>query len=85
MNGRVDSGLGKNLKRFARSRGAELVRFARAGSFEKAPDGHRPTDLLEGARSVIVIAIALPAQLSSPLRAASIRLATSSPTKSWTG
>jgi epoxyqueuosine reductase QueG len=60
MNARIDAGLSKNVKRFARSQGADLVRFARAASFEKAPDGHRPMDLLKGARSVIVIAIALP-------------------------
>jgi len=74
MNVEIDAGLSKNLKRFARSQGADLVRFAGAESFEKAPAGHRPTDLLKGARNVIVIAIVLPTAAfeSAPSREYSI-------------
>ena len=41
--------------------GADLVGFASARSFVLAPKGHRPEEILPGARSVIVMAVAIPA------------------------
>ncbi len=53
--------LGANeVKQFARSIGADLVGVASTDRFEGAPPGHRPEDLLPGAKSVIVIAKRLP-------------------------
>jgi len=48
-----------SLKKLACRLGADLVGIAQAESFAEAPEGHRPTDLLRGARSVIVVAIHL--------------------------
>lgn len=48
-----------SVKQLAHSLGADLVGVARAESFMEAPEGHRPEDLLRGARSVIVLAIHL--------------------------
>jgi epoxyqueuosine reductase len=47
-------------KRFARSNGADLAGIAPVERFEAAPAGHRPADILEGARSVMVCAMRLP-------------------------
>ncbi len=55
------SRLTASLKRFAIAEGADQVGIARAESFSGAPKGHRPDDLLRGAKSVIVMAVALPA------------------------
>lgn len=44
------------IKQFARAQGAHLVGVASVDRFEGAPRGHHPTDLLPGARSVVVIA-----------------------------
>lgn len=49
------------LKRFASAHGADMVGIASAKSFSGAPKGHRPGDLLKGAESVVVMAMALPA------------------------
>jgi epoxyqueuosine reductase QueG len=48
-----------SVKKLAHSLGADLVGVAQANSFMEAPKGHRPEDLLRGARSVIVMAIHL--------------------------
>jgi len=48
-----------SVKELAHSLGADLVGVAQAASFMKAPKGHRPEDVLRGARSVIVMAIHL--------------------------
>ena len=48
-----------SVKKLAHSLGADLVGVAQADSFIEAPNGHRPEDLLRGARSVIVMAIHL--------------------------
>jgi len=48
-----------SVKELAYNLGADLVGVARAESFEEAPQGHRPENLLRGARSVIVMAIHL--------------------------
>ncbi len=47
-------------KSYARSIGADLAGIAPAERFEAAPSGHRPADILEGARSVMVLALRLP-------------------------
>jgi len=48
-----------SVKELAHNLGVDLVGVARAESFKEAPEGHRPEDLLRGARSVIVLAIHL--------------------------
>ncbi len=48
-----------SVKEIAHSLGADLVGVAKAESFAEAPKGHRPEELLRGARSVIVMAIHL--------------------------
>ncbi len=48
-----------DMKEMAYSLGADLVGVAKAESFTEAPKGHRPEELLRGARSVIVMAIHL--------------------------
>jgi epoxyqueuosine reductase len=48
-----------SVKELAHSLGADLVGVAQAHSFMEAPKGHRPEDLLRGARNVIVMAIHL--------------------------
>jgi len=48
-----------SVKELAHSLGVDLVGVAQAESFMEAPEGHRPEDLLRGARSVIVLAIHL--------------------------
>ncbi len=53
-------GLTAEVKELATQLGADLVGIASDGSFASAPRGHRPGDLLKGARSVIVMAVALP-------------------------
>jgi len=55
----MDGKITVSVKELARSLGADLVGVAHAESFAEAPDGHRPGDLLRGARSVIVMAIHL--------------------------
>ncbi len=48
------------LKEFARRMGADLVGLASAWRLEGAPDGSRPGDSLEGARTVIILGKTLP-------------------------
>jgi O-acetylhomoserine (thiol)-lyase len=48
------------VKQLATQLGADLVGIAPEKAFASAPAGHRPQDILRGARSVIVIAVALP-------------------------
>ena len=48
-----------SVKRYA-STDAEMVGIASAERFVKAPEGRRPQDVLPGARSVIVLGMALP-------------------------
>jgi len=54
------SKLSDDVKHLATSLGADLVGIAPGKAFENAPAGHRPKDILKGARSVVVIAVALP-------------------------
>lgn len=48
-----------DIRRFLLGRGMDLVGFADAARFQ-APQGHNPTDILEGCRSVVVFAKAIP-------------------------
>ena len=48
------------VKDFARSRGADLVGIAPNERFAAAPEGHRPSDILGGARSVVACAMRIP-------------------------
>jgi epoxyqueuosine reductase QueG len=48
------------VKQLAMQLGADLVGIASEKAFTGAPLGHHPKDILKGARSVIVIAVALP-------------------------
>jgi epoxyqueuosine reductase len=45
------------VKRIARSLGADLAGIASADRFTAAPEGHRPSDILEDAASVVVLAL----------------------------
>lgn len=45
----------KEVKEFARHRGAEIVGIAPTDRFEKAPRGFHPRDIMSNARAVIVI------------------------------
>ena len=51
--------LARDLKSFAVERGAHLFGVAPVERFEGAPRGHRPADLLPGAKSVVVVSIRL--------------------------
>ncbi len=51
--------LTQDLKTFARERGAHLVGIAPVERFADGPLGHRPADLLPGARSVVVVGLPL--------------------------
>jgi epoxyqueuosine reductase len=64
--GRVESGAtgehvmtSESMKAYARSLGADLVGVADAARFEAGPRGHRPGELLPGARAVVVIGVRL--------------------------
>jgi epoxyqueuosine reductase QueG len=50
------SNLALEVKGLAQAQGAHLVGIASVNRFEGAPKGHHPTDLLRGAKSVVVIA-----------------------------
>ena len=53
----IDNELTREVKRFALEQlGSDLVGIASVDRFEQAPPGHRPDELLPGARSVIVMA-----------------------------
>jgi epoxyqueuosine reductase QueG len=49
------------LKQFALANSADLVGVAPVARFDRAPAGHRPQDILPGARSVVVCAQSIPA------------------------
>lgn len=51
----------ESVKQFAQDKGANLVGVAPVERFEGAPGGHHPTDILPGARSVVVCAKPVPA------------------------
>jgi len=51
--------LTRELKQYVLSQGAGLVGVAPVERFEKAPPGHRPSDLLPEAKSVMVLAFRL--------------------------
>lgn len=48
------------VKELSTQLGADLVGIASVKAFADAPSGHHPRDVLRGARSVIVMAVALP-------------------------
>ena len=50
------SGVTSDVKTLAQAQGAHLVGIASVDRFEGAPKGHHPTDLLRGAKSVVVVA-----------------------------
>jgi len=52
--------LKNKMKKFALSRGADLVGIASVSRFEGAPDGHKPEDILPDAKTVIVLAKRIP-------------------------
>jgi epoxyqueuosine reductase QueG len=51
------------VKKFARSIGADLAGIASVDRFDAAPAGHRPVDILSGARSVLVCAMRIPGSI----------------------
>jgi epoxyqueuosine reductase QueG len=52
--------LKNKTKRFALSKGADLVGTASVSRFDGAPDGHKPEDILPDAKTVIVLAKRIP-------------------------
>jgi epoxyqueuosine reductase QueG len=50
------SGLTVEVKDLAHAQGTHLVGIVSVDRFEGAPKGHHPTDLLRGAKSVVVLA-----------------------------
>ena len=52
-------------KEYALSTGATVAGIAAASDFTSAPDGHKPTDVLEGCRSVIVLGVPFPPEALS--------------------
>lgn len=48
------------MKEFALSNGADLVGIASISRFDRAPDGHKPEDILSDAKTVIVFAKRIP-------------------------
>lgn len=52
--------LSKRVKEFARKNGADLIGTASVDLFKKAPEGHKPRDLLADAKSVIILAKRIP-------------------------
>lgn len=65
-----DAELTSRVKKTAKDLGAKIVGIAEADRFGEAPEGHRPNDILEDAKSVVVLAIPL---LKSVLRNAPSR------------
>ncbi len=60
------TGLSAQIKKYAKQLGADAVGIASAERFAPAPEGHKPTDLLESARSVVAFGIRnLPAVVDS--------------------
>lgn len=63
-----DSGLTESLKKFAKARGVDRIGVSPIERFAGAPEGHKPQDILPGARSVISIALnALEGTFSTPV------------------
>jgi len=58
-SGDFDVHLTAGVERLAHEMGADLVGVASADAFEGAPAGHRPENLLRGARSVVAVAVHL--------------------------
>ena len=52
--------LKNKMKKFALSKGADLVGIASVSRFDGAPDGHKPEDILPDAKTVIVLAKRIP-------------------------
>lgn len=48
------------IKEIARAEGAHLVGVAPIDRFYQAPEGHHPSDMLRGAKSVVVVAAPFP-------------------------
>lgn len=48
------------MKEFVLSKGADLVGIASISRFDRAPDGHKPEDILSDAKTVIVFAKRIP-------------------------
>jgi len=69
--------LSVDVKEFSKEIGADLVGIASTERFKKAPEGHRPRDLLPDAQSVIVLAKRIPISviktIPSPYYSASCR------------
>ena len=47
-------------KEFVLSKGADLVGIASVNRFDGAPDGHKPEDILPGAKTVVALAKRIP-------------------------
>jgi epoxyqueuosine reductase len=60
----ADRELTSEAKQYTLTRGIHLVGVASAERLASAPPGFRPTDLLPGARAVVVLGIGLPSGLS---------------------
>ena len=52
--------LKNKMKKFALSKGADLVGIASVSRFDGAPDGHKPEDILPDAKTVIALAKRIP-------------------------
>jgi epoxyqueuosine reductase len=52
---KYDKQVTRAVKQIAQDRGADLVGIASVERFKEAPEGHRPTDILPEAKSVIVV------------------------------
>lgn len=57
--------LKRRLKKFAFSKGADLVGIAPLDRFREAPEGHRPTDILPDAKTVVVCAKRIPESVAT--------------------
>jgi epoxyqueuosine reductase QueG len=60
MNKSANSNLTEKIKKFSSSIGADLVGITSSRGLRNAPKGHKPTDLLSSAQSVIVCAKSMP-------------------------
>jgi len=52
--------LASAVKEFALREGADIVGVSSVRSYDGAPKGHRPCDVMDGAKSVVTLAVALP-------------------------
>jgi len=65
---KVDKGLTEKLKRMAKRYGVDRIGVAPTERFDRAPEGHKPQDILPGANSVVSIALnALEGTFSTPV------------------